>query len=188
MVVQKLASTGVAAHLISGCTVHHFFRMNIHLESYLEKGTPEFLSVQNASLIAIDEFSMLERTVLEKIEHICRMSAHGNNKYKMFGGKNIILLGDPLQLPAITCSIYSSKLWQLFKPLILTDVKRQADEKFVNLLQKVRVGVVDDEVENTLRERLTECAPTTESDLHDATIIVSLRKERDAWNKKSWSQ
>ncbi len=182
--VTKLATTGAAAHLIGGSTVHSFFKLSIDQKCFLEKGTPEFLSVKNCDLLAIDEFSMLDLSLFTKIEKLCRETAPSHLRFKLFGGKHIILLGDPLQLPAIRTSIYSSIIFSTyFQFHILKEVQRQDNPVFQQLLSKVRVGQHDEDVDSILTSRLCS-PPTSNEDLEDASIVVSTIAERDIWNMK----
>lgn len=49
--------------------------------------------------IVIDEYSMLGQTTLGWIDRRCRQST--GKKEQLFGGKSIILIGDPEQLPPV---------------------------------------------------------------------------------------
>ena len=181
-VVQTMATTGVAAHLIGGCTVHHFFRLDIECKIYLEKGTAEYKLVQDCDMFIIDEFSLLERDVFITIDKLLRELAFGRNQFKPFGGKHIILLGD--QLPAIYNDIYGTFTWKKFDIILLEEVMRQRNNDFLSILQKVRLGKCDEHVIQELNARKIAEYPTKPSDLeNNAAVIVSLRKERDAINE-----
>ena len=47
------------------------------------------------------------------------------------------------------------QLWHLFKYAALTEVVRQDEELFIELLHKVRVGNIDVDVENLIKARFT---------------------------------
>ena len=65
LVVSKLAPSGVAASLIKGTTIHNFFRLDINGKTSLEKGTVEASVVKKTNVIIIDEFSMVDCTILQ---------------------------------------------------------------------------------------------------------------------------
>lgn len=180
--VTKLATTGVAAVVVGGTTVHNFFRMDINCQSYLEKGTLEHKIVRDTAVLIIDEFSMLEFNVFLAMDRITRQASIPKKRGSPFGGKHVILIGDPAQLPAIDKDIYDSWLWQNFDILMLKEVKRQEDPAFASMLNKVRFGIVDEEVKLALTSRMV--GSDHEIDLSNGCIIVALRCERDYWNDK----
>ena len=75
--------------------------------------------------------------------------------------------GDLLQLPPVKGQyifsqftnsskrnqLLSLQLWHLFKYAKLTEVVRQKDSVFINLLNSIPIGEVEEEVENLLRSR-----------------------------------
>ena len=182
--IAKHAPTGVAAHLIKGTTIHQFLRLNLKLHSFLEKGTAEYSMAANIDIIAIDEFSMVSAKLISKLDEICRAMASGGLQFQPFGGKGILLLGDPLQLPAVEGHMYNTHLWSLFRTLVLHEVKRQDDQKLIDMLHKIRIGTIDKEVLAILQSCITSEPPENVKQLGDATIIVSLCSERDYWNEK----
>lgn len=70
------------------------------------------------------------------------------NNNKPFGGIQLILCGDFLQLPPVTRSgeqrvfCFQTPAWDdcISVTLELTDVKRQDDSEFIRILQTVRLG------------------------------------------------
>lgn len=122
--VTKLGTTGVAAVVVGGTTVHIFFRMDVNCKCYLEKGTLDHKIVRDTEVLLIDEFSMLEFNVFHPMDKITREASIPKNRRFPFAGKHVILIGDPAQLPAIDKDIYDSWLWQNFDILMLKEVKR----------------------------------------------------------------
>ncbi len=183
--MKKLATTGVAAHLIGGETVHHFFRMDIKGKSYAETGTIAYEMINATDIIVIDEFSMLDSPTFHSVNRILReMAIRKDNQFKPFAGKHVILMGDPAQLPAISGHIFNTELWKRFEIVMLRNVTRQDDKTFQDLLSKIRVGTVTSEIDATLKSRLIEARTLDDINIDDAAIICSTRKERDAWNKR----
>ena len=91
---------------------------------------------------------MLDATLFRTMEGLCRRYAKKGSSKHPWGGRHVILLGDPAQLPAVSSrDIFGTDLWKTFSVLLLREVKLQS------LLEKVRVGVYDDEVEHILCSR-----------------------------------
>ena len=82
-----------------------------------------------------------------------------------FAGLPVLVCGDLYQLPPVKgtpiyCNTgnrrgsFSLELWRGFKIVELTEVMRkQGDYEFISLLNKIRVGAVDDEAEKLLKSR-----------------------------------
>ena len=179
-----LATTGAAAYLIGGETVHHFFQMNIESKSRLETGTIEYELVSNTNLIIIDEFSLLKMKPFLTIDKLLRDMAPTKHQQNMpFGGKHIILMGDPAQLPAIEHDIFDTYLWRdKFSIVMLKDIKRQNDQTFQQMLSTIRLGKTNDDIDSILRSKVMTDDEVDNVDLSNGAIICSLRKKRDAWN------
>ena len=177
LVVSKLAPSGVAAHLIGGTTIHNFFGLDIECNSKLEHGTTQATLVRKTNVLIIDEFSMIDFYLLRTAEGLCRKFArHGSSKHP-WGGRHVLLLGDPAQLPAVSrMDIFGTTLWTQFTVLLLREVKRAVDPALASTLAKVRVGICDDEVERCLRSRVrVENWDTI--DLNTTVVICSTRDE-----------
>ena len=182
LVVSKLAPSGVAASLIKGTTIHNFFGLDIEYNSSLEKGTVEASVVKKTDVIIIDEFSMIDCTLFITIEHLCRRFASKNGQYKPWGGRHVLLFGDPAQLPPVShADIFNTPHWHKFCILQLTEVVRATDPVLSSMLLKVRQGECDNEVESTLRKCLRP-RNVASIDLTKTVVISSKRKEVDEIN------
>jgi ATP-dependent exoDNAse (exonuclease V) alpha subunit len=156
--VAKLASTGMAATLIGGQTLHSFFDLGIASDSKeLEKnGKFEIKKkikklISSMDLIVIDEISMVSDTLFEMIE--LRLNQAG------FMG-SLLVVGDFLQLPPVVRGYgevrfaFESDTWKSFDffKLELTHIYRTDDKRFIELLNAVRFGMITEEVHNHLNE------------------------------------
>ena len=177
LVVAKLAPSGVAAHLIEGVTIHRFFNLDIELNCNLQHGTAQTTTLRKTDVLVVNEFSMLDATLFRTMEGLCRRYAKKGSSKHPWGGRHVILLGDPAQLPAVSSrDIFGTDLWKTFSILLLREVKRAKDPQLQSLLEKVRVGVYDEEVEHILCSRC-EKEDVAKVDLNATVIICSKREE-----------
>ena len=182
LVVAKLAPSGIAAHLIEGVTIHRFFNLDIELNCNLEHGTAQTTTLRKTDVLVVDEFSMLDATLFRTMEGLCRRYAKKGSSRHPWGGRHVILLGDPAQLPAVSSrDIFGTDLWRTFSVLLLREVKRAKDPQLQSLLEKVRIGVYDEEVERILCSRC-EKVDIAKVDLNATVIICSKREECKHFN------
>lgn len=154
------STTGISASLISGVTLHSLLGIRLGTGSYealykLITESKRMLSRWNAfEVLVIDEVSMLNRELFDKIERLAREIRKCD---KPFGGIQVILVADFLQLPPVKSDefIFESPVWNevVQKTINLTQIMRQDDELFQRVLNKVRMGEVDDEVCDVLQSR-----------------------------------
>ena len=156
--VAKLASTGMAATLINGQTLHSFFDFGIASDIVgLQKNAKYEIKkkikklVSSMDLIVIDEISMVSSTLFEMIElRLHQASFHGS----------LLVVGDFLQLPPVVrgyadvAFAFESASWKnfAFERVELTHIYRTDDVRFIKLLHAVRFGKIDEEVHNHLNE------------------------------------
>ena len=156
--VAKLASTGMAATLIGGQTLHSFLDLGIsgNVEELGRNGKPSIKKrtkklVSSMSLIVIDEISMVSDALFGMIA--LRL------KQADFNG-SLLVVGDFLQLPPVVRGggevkfAFESDSWSDFdfETIELTHVYRTDDKKFIELLNHVRFGYVDESIHNHLNE------------------------------------
>ena len=154
--VAKLASTGMAATLIGGQTLHSFFDLGIASNSIeLEKNAKLELKkktkklIESMALIVIDEISMVSAGVFDMIALRLQQAN--------FQGA-LLVVGDFLQLPPVTRGVaevafaFESAAWIAydFEKVELTHIYRTDDVAFIELLHHVRFGDVDEYVHNQL--------------------------------------
>ena len=156
--VAKLASTGMAATLINGQTLHSFFDLGIAEDiEALEKNAKYECSkkvkkiIESMALIVIDEISMVSAALFEMIALRLKQAA--------FRGA-LLVVGDFLQLPPVVkggneiAFAFESQAWRgfSFEVIELTHIYRTDDLRFIELLHYVRFGYVDERVHNQLNE------------------------------------
>lgn len=174
--VLMTAFTGIAAINVGGQTIHSFFRFPLkpllpedHEITIFEKYSQKFKIIEKIDTIVIDEISMLRSDILEAIDFSLRKN--GGNPNKLFGGKQLIFVGDIFQLPPVLAeSIEGIRFDEIYKSEYFFDshsykkispeyfefifsYRQKDDLAFVELLDKVRVCKVDDATLNKLNER-----------------------------------
>ena len=156
--VAKLASTGMAATLIGGQTLHSFLDLGIasSLVELEKNGKYEIKKkikklISSMDLIVIDEISMVSDTLFEMIKF--RLSQAD------FKG-SLLIVGDFLQLPPVVRGYkevrfaFESSAWNEFDfhQIELTHIYRTDDKNFIELLHHIRFGFIDEAIHNSLNE------------------------------------
>lgn len=149
--VAKLASTGMAATLIGGQTLHSFLDLGIadSVEYLEQRGKIEAKKkikklIASMDLIVIDEISMVSASLMEMIR-LRLLQAE-------FQGV-ALAVGDFLQLPPVVKGYgslqfaFESQSWQRFSfvTVSLTHNYRTTDEDFIEILDAVRFARIGDD-------------------------------------------
>lgn len=173
-----LAPTGVAAINAGGQTVHSFFRLDygvylpddVRLREVAPKDDPEQRTIRDVffynndkarlikslELLIIDEISMLRCDILDAIDKLLRHFRDWQSE--PFGGVQVLLIGDPFQLPPIaghdewriletfydSTFFFSSNVIRENPPLYieLKKIYRQTDPRFIRLLNNIRINAL----------------------------------------------
>ncbi len=159
------ASTGIAATHMGGVTIHSWSGMGIKnnlgkhdLQTLAEK-SPAAKRIKEASVLIIDEVSMLHHFQLDTLNDITQYIR--KNK-EPFGGLQVVLCGDFFQLPPVsrygepdTHFIYRSEAWRdgKFTICYLHENHRQNTDGILSVLNEIRGGEVSDEGREMLRGR-----------------------------------
>ena len=183
-----LASTGISAIKAKGKTIHSFFLFppRILINEKIKRLRSKVIS--KIDTILIDECSMIRCDVLDAIDQSLRLNKNSN---KSFGGIQIILLGDLHQLPPVIRE-NEREIFNNFYPVghyffnancfeesniktyELTKVFRQKDKNFINILNNIRSGKVNDNDLEALNNRVIN----QNSDIPSETIILSPTNKR----------
>ena len=128
---------------------------------------------------------MLDCTIFITIEHLCRRFSSKDNRHKPWGGRHVLLFGDPAQLPPVSnTDIFNTKIWlSHFSIMQLKETVRAKDSALNAALLKIREGIVDNEVASLLKGRLRSIQISS-IDFKRTIIICSRRKEVDEINEE----
>ena len=143
------ASTGIAAQLIGGRTVHSTFRIYDDgtgvTKCGLDISRPVGRALSLCRLITIDEVTMIPKPVLEAVDFgLRRLAAQTNspNCNLPFAGKHVLLFGDLAQVPAVVRARddYGESANQFFEASPYAAFSRQDpnQQTFMTLLNDVR--------------------------------------------------
>jgi ATP-dependent DNA helicase PIF1 len=155
------STTGISALLFGGTTIHSFLGIGLgqgSVESIvgkIYKNPPIRKRWGELEVLIIDEISMLSPVLFDKLESIARRIRHNE---KPFGGIQLILSGDFLQLPCIGSDYFcfESKSWDrcLEKVVYLTEIMRQKEVEFQECLNNIRVGLLPKKTKKLLNTRV----------------------------------
>lgn len=174
-----VAPTGVAAINAHGVTIHSFFQLplrpilpdELNNEAIRRKELFRFSAekqkiIRTLDLLIIDEISMVRADILDAVDYVLRMIRHND---RPFGNVQLLMIGDLYQLAPVVktdewqllSSYYNSPFFFESQALKRTEyvtieldkIFRQQDEDFVRILNKVREGILDEDVFQTLNGR-----------------------------------
>ena len=155
------STTGTSSILIGGSTLHSFLgiglgKLDVDSLYYIIR-SKKYLLKRWSSLKAliIDEVSMLNPILFDKLELLARMI---KNNDKPFGGIQLILSGDFLQLPVVDTNnfCFEAESWSrcINNVVYLTDIIRQSNVSFQKCLNDIRIGNISDSTKEILNSRL----------------------------------
>ena len=170
-----VAPTGVAAINAKGVTIHSFFQMpfgpilpnqiaNTNQQRKFSKTKIDI--IKSLDLVIIDEISMVRADLLDGIDQVLRRY---KNKSKIFGGAQVLMIGDLQQLAPVvkpnewsllrnyyeTVYFFSSKafLEANVVSIELKHIYRQKNENFITILNEIRNNQLSKSSEQILNKR-----------------------------------
>jgi len=189
------STTGLAAVNVKGQTLHSWAGVGICNKS-ISNVIDNILSnytlktqIQSCKILAIDEISMLDINTFEYINEVLKQV---RDNEKPFGGIQLVIIGDFLQLPPIDNNFtsekkycFESELWKLFnfQTIILTKNYRQNEEKLINALSHIRTNNLTKEDINLLKTREFEDSEEFADTLH----LFATNEEANSYNLKRFN-
>lgn len=174
--VAVTASTGTAAHLINGITLHSWLGMGLAKEpvdilvNRIKRYSTCSENIRKTQVLIIDEISQVRGEFLDKIDACCQKVRRNGLP---FGGIQVIICGDFAQLPPVMGLDIERELDESYSPTVIGDSKpkidyafksdvwhscnmtvcylkeimRQKDDPvFINVLNHLREGRITDEI------------------------------------------
>ena len=152
--VALTALTGCASLLLHSTakTIHSWAGIGLGrdcvplLVKNVKKNRKAVVRWLETDVLVIDEVSMMTPELFEKLDQVGRKIRR--NEHHPFGGLQLVLVGDFYQLPPITKDseetsfLFESELWKSMNLQIcpLTEIVRQKDPVFQEVLNQARVG------------------------------------------------
>lgn len=166
------STTGISALIIGGTTLHSYLGIglgqgsveSLHKKIIMNRKAKD--RWQKLDILVIDEVSMLSPELFDKLEQIARLIRYPRKRLlaqpgeieKPFGGIQLVLSGDFLQLPVVGCEdfCFESKSWEncIHHTVVLTEIMRQADKEFQEVLNDLRFGKITDRARALLESRI----------------------------------
>ena len=151
------SSTGLSSLLINGITINQYSGIGTaekDVEYYVKSISKKKVirdRWKNTNVLIIDEISMINSNFFEKLDIIAQKIRKNN---KPFGDIQIICSGDFLQLPPVKSNefCFESFTWDITinKIFYFDKIIRQNNSDFQSILNKIRVGIIDNEVKKVL--------------------------------------
>lgn len=158
------ASTGIAALNAGGMTLHRLAGVGTALPADMGVDINKVASkrrwLRGIDTVIIDEVSMVSADLMDSVDRNLRYIR--NNHQEPFGGLQIVMFGDPYQLPPVVTKedlrwynahryrsawFFDAQVWKEvpFHTVELQTIFRQEDDMFKDLLNGVRDGSLDGE-------------------------------------------
>lgn len=168
------ATTGIAAVNVQGVTLHSWAGLGMGDQTARQiaarinqQRAKHYLNITGFNRLAIDEISMLSAELMNKVDEVFRIVRRND---RPFGGMQLILFGDFLQLPPVIKNpaeeahgvfAFQSRAWQDagIRVAMLRKVFRQTDLEFSQALSNIRVGNCSERARAMLNSRFRKPDP-----------------------------
>lgn len=176
-IIVVCAPTGVSALGVGGQTIHSLFRLptGIIADHELKQTADLKKMLATIDTLVIDEVSMVNADLMDAIDRSLKLARA--KPHDAFGGVQVIMFGDPYQLPPVPARdpderayfadhyrsqwFFDAHVWQATDLAVveLSEIHRQSEERFKELLNAVRHGQVTAPMAHELNEAGARMAP-----------------------------
>lgn len=185
------ASTGIAATQANGITIHSWSGIGINedlnkseIEAIAEKKHIK-KNIEKASVLIIDEISMLHHYQIDLIDKIIRKV---KNYDAPFGGIQTVFCGDFFQLPPVKKGSSIQKTFAFYSPIwqnlnlkicYLSEQHRQNDTEYLNILNAIRDNCAGENILQKLKARFNSGHTSESTRLYSHNHNVNLENETE---------
>lgn len=187
------APTGVAALNVGGQTLHRTFQIPFSLLDPRDQARANSYRINDnkraviemCETLIIDEISMVRADVLDYVDETCRVVRQIK---RPFGGIRVVMVGDPFQLPPVTKDkaeenalwFFNSSAFRSLSPRVcnLTEIYRQTDQTFIDILNRMRMGETNEGDLEALNARVVNQTPD------DGIVLSPTNASADTVNQR----
>jgi len=183
------STTGLSSILIDGITIHRYAGIGTgdkDIDTHYKKiiKMPNLKKRwKNTKILIIDEISMMDGELFDKLEILAKKIRKNDAP---FGGIQLILSGDFLQLPPVKSNdfAFDAISWDFVidKVFYFNEIIRQDDNSLKYVLNNIRVGVVDENVRRLLDSCLNKRLVNEEGII--PTLLFSKKNMVIEYNQK----
>lgn len=168
--VAVTASTGIAAQLLGGRTIHSWSGIGINTERFTQPSKMEWAKrgeLESVDVLIIDEISMLPAYLFTRLDALLRYMRRSSEP---FGGVQMVVMGDFMQLPPVGKKgevnaegeeldygfCITTDAWKKasFRALYLDKVRRAKDPKLKQVLNSIATDKADEKTRKMIESRL----------------------------------
>lgn len=203
--VAVTASTGLAASLIEGRTIHSWSGLGIFDGvfdvSMLRSDSKQKINLypvgrkvlQYVDVLIIDEISMLHAYYLDNLDTLLK---HVRRNNAPFGGVQVVFLGDFMQLPPVPPRerkegvnygyAITSQAWKdaEIQYCYMDKIHRTSDPKLKHLLKTIESTKIDDKTHQVIQKCLSNKRDKTKS----YTTLFTTNKNVDSYNAEKLAE
>lgn len=196
--IAKTATTGIAAQLIGGRTIHSWAGLGIDTSPFNKDDIkPSMWAARNriveTNVLIIDEISMMPAYLFVKLDEMLKFFRKSE---KPFGGLQVVLMGDFLQLPPVSKDkgldssfAITTDSWKELDPkyCYMDKIRRSTDPELKHLLWKISLGKgLDEKAKESVRSRMQDKVKKDPNKTY--TTLFTTNRSIEKYNKEMLNQ